>query len=113
MRRPVPLSMPGSIELPCDQLPVPSQDRPGFDDGDDISHQFAKGDSLFCKNDTLGVGQEDTLLDLVAQDTVLFDEIFNPEQERFLDFELREYQSVRTRSQMIARSPRMFTRCCQ
>ena len=57
-----------TVELPGDQFPVPSENGLGLDDGDGVSHKPAEGNSLLCKNDALGVGQENTLFDLLSID---------------------------------------------
>jgi hypothetical protein len=76
---------PRAVELASHQPAVPSQDRLGFDDGDCIDRQFAKADRLFREIATLGVGQFNTPLDLVPEDAILLQQVFDPPQEVLVD----------------------------
>ena len=63
---------------------MPFEDRLGFDDGNRVRHQFAEGDGFRREGASLVVGQENTAVDLVAQDAVLPEQVLDSAQQVFI-----------------------------
>ena len=67
-----------AVELPGDHGAVSFEDRLGPDYGDGVGYQLAEGDGLLSKATEFVVGQPKALVEMVAQDTVLFQQILDP-----------------------------------
>src|ERR1017187_1414765 len=73
----VPLTKSRTIELLGHQSPVPFEDRLRFDDGNRVRHQFTEGDGFLSEDASLVFGQENTAVDLIAQDAVLLKQVLD------------------------------------
>ena len=56
-----------------------------LDDGDRVGHQLAQSNRFLSKGTPLGVRELDALVDLVPQDAVLLDPVFDSLEQRYLD----------------------------
>jgi hypothetical protein len=84
--RQTPVSFPKSraVKLLGDQSAMPFEDRLRADDGHRVGHEFAEDDDLLARGASLVVGKENALVNLVAQDTVLFQQIPDSAQQVFV-----------------------------